>query len=807
MYLQHFGLKQRLCRADIDAASIFVGPQNTAAMAAVRKALATDDAAIIVSGPVGVGKTALLRRALDSIGDQRIVISIGRLHLGHDEVIELLLAGLGADQLPAGIVQRFAMFRRMLHQHAEHDKRVFILVEDAARIGIGALAELEALTAEDSGAPNGASLILMGTDSIAELLRAPELTRLKQRVRLQQTIAPLNADEVTAYLQNCCQLAGAEFDSIFELGCSPILCRLSDGIPRVINTIVEQVLTAAAAEDQPKVTEELIERVAAGELGLVAAQSGSGTSPELENVQSNDATPKSPGSSSNWGGSAAAKADNEAAEVSGPETVQDENDNAHSVLGQHQAGTSGQSQDTLPDLRILAPSLVSTANSGDLESDDISSDTGSIPTLTTSMRLDSPSKETPAEPPPNLAVSPDAASENPAPLHDDSADEDKYSNPDTGGVLLKVEPTTVDSSARSAAIEPPEPRMPDIVQADEERADPDEVPEWERDPTLAQLRPDLEALEQAISAERVGTASDMEPVSKSPKVPANEPKAAVPEITLDRQIQAKIDEATEALRQTHFDIDTEDLSSQEPAVEGAQTDLNSVSTRARPKLVPLPEVTAEPVQVENSQQNPRTEKNRVSTVEALDLDQLSAKLSSAKSIEDVDDKLAETLFGEEFSMIAAAVRAKAVEAESANDDLQLDESEPEVASPGRIEEQGHHDNATGVAGEPKPNTQNGAANGMAGSAAERLATVRALNNGKIPVGAPPAPKAMESIVMSEDFPAGGLPSSARRPASIETQLNTSMTQTLKALDISSAEFTDTQTGQHKGGFFSRFRRS
>jgi hypothetical protein len=524
-------------------------------------------------------------------------------------------------------------------------------------------------------------------------------------------------------------------------------------------------------------------------------------------VQSNDATPKSPGSSSNWGGSAAAKADNEAAEVSGPETVQDENDNAHSVLGQHQAGTSGQSQDTLPDLRILAPSLVSTANSGDLESDDISSDTGSIPTLTTSMRLDSPSKETPAEPPPNLAVSPDAASENPAPLHDDSADEDKYSNPDTGGVLLKVEPTTVDSSARSAAIEPPEPRMPDIVQADEERADPDEVPEWERDPTLAQLRPDLEALEQAISAERVGTASDMEPVSESPKVPANEPKAAVPEITLDRQIQAKIDEATEALRQTHFDIDTEDLSSQEPAVEGAQTDLNSVSTRARPKLVPLPEVTAEPVQVENSQQNPRTEKNRVSTVEALDLDQLSAKLSSAKSIEDVDDKLAETLFGEEFSMIAAAVRAKAVEAESANDDLQLDESEPEVASPGRIEEQGHHDNATGVAGEPKPNTQNGAANGMAGSAAERLATVRALNNGKIPVGAPPAPKAMESIVMSEDFPAGGLPSSARRPASIETQLNTSMTQTLKALDISSAEFTDTQTGQHKGGFFSRFRRS
>ena len=309
MYLEHFGLKKRLFRADAGAASVFVGPQNTAAMAAVRKSLATDDAAIIVSGPVGVGKTALLRRALDSIGDKRIVISIGRLHLGHDEVIELLLAGLGADQLPAGTVQRFAMFRRMLHQHAEQHKRVFILVEDAARIGIDALAELEALTAEDSGAPNGASLILMGTNSIAELLRAPELTRLKQRVRLRQNITPLNAKDVAAYLQNCCQLAGAEFDSIFEAGCSAILCRLSEGIPRVINTIVEQVLTAAAAEDQPKVTEELIERVAAGELGLIAAQNGSGATPELENVQSNDTTPKSPGSNSNWGGATAEETD------------------------------------------------------------------------------------------------------------------------------------------------------------------------------------------------------------------------------------------------------------------------------------------------------------------------------------------------------------------------------------------------------------------------------------------------------------------------------------------------------------------
>ena len=84
------------------------------------------------------------------------------------------------------------------------------------------------------------------------------------------------------------------------------------------------------------------------------------------------------------------------------------------------------------------------------------------------------------------------------------------------------------------------------------------------------------------------------------------------------------------------------------------------------------------------------------------------------------------------------------------------------------------------------------------SASQRLATVRALNTGKPDAapgngsGAPAAPIA--------------------QPDSIEEQITTSLTQTMKALKVNPDPAAinddgDDDEDERKGGFFSRFRRS
>ena len=132
MYETHFGLKKRPFRAHAAGSDVFVGPQTAATMAGLKKALAAQDSIVVVSGPIGIGKTTLVRRALAAVGEKQLLISVGRMQLGHDEVLELLLEEMGA-KLPAGTVQRFTTFRRLLKEQAEQGSRVIVVVEDAAQ--------------------------------------------------------------------------------------------------------------------------------------------------------------------------------------------------------------------------------------------------------------------------------------------------------------------------------------------------------------------------------------------------------------------------------------------------------------------------------------------------------------------------------------------------------------------------------------------------------------------------------------------------------------------------------------------------
>ena len=884
MYETHFGLKKRPFRAHAAGTDVFVGPQTAATMAGLKKALAAQDSIVVVSGPVGIGKTTLVRRALDAVGNKQVIISVGRMQLGHDEVLELLLEEMGA-KLPSGTVQRFTTFRRLLKEHAAQGSRVIVVVEDAARIGVDALSELEALTAADAGVSDGANIVLMGDSDIPQVLNSPRLARIKQRLRLRQSIDPLSKGELTGYLKHCFRLAGKEYDTLFDEGSAAVLHSLSDGIPRMTNNLVESVLTAAAEAKVDQVSVSLIKRVATDEYGLDVSEVEPAPDHHMRERRVEDrrvadrrdhempvaqSGPEEP--------AVAAKAPTPAAEpVTKP--AEDDSDEIPELI-----------QDTLPDLAILAPALAT---------------------------------ELPPEAP-TRADEPKVAQLPEAPIQPKSEPE---LDPDIAAALEAAQVGTSD----------------------------DEVPEWERDPTLAELRPDLDALEHAmLVAQGLAPASDDEAAQAAA---AEEPAEPVPEITLDREIQAKIDEATEILKKAEEESEEHETAATDQAgdrdkptadilaaaTKQLETDANSIESQldatdafaidkiaavaaaeqqaeaaaAEPELpvletpvapaakappapvtekplpppvvetptppvtkqptpppvvktptppvtkqptpppvakTPTPPVTKQPTPppvaktptppvtkkptpppVVETPTPPVTKKPTAPPVveetvlpELADIpapevpapvaaekkpdpemQKIAADLSRAKTIDDVDDKMAETLFGEEFSLMAAEVAANAPPELSANDDFEL--SIEESATVPAVDVEGAA--AVNVEPGPKPQPQpqptlQGGTPDLAATQ-QRLATVRALNNAGTQ---PPAPESQpESIVLSE----GGIPSPPMQdddhPETIEEQINTSITQTLKALSVRPPptvhDDDDDDDDNEKGGFFSRFRRS
>jgi len=290
-----------------------------------------------------------------------------------------------------------------------------------------------------------------------------------------------------------------------------------------------------------------------------------------------------------------------------------------------------------------------------------------------------------------------------------------------------------------------------------------DVPEWDRDPTMAELKPDLDALEQAMAFAQGASTEPAAEIEEPLPEPEPEVPEVMPEITLDNAINERIeseqsDKAGEA---------------GPPASEDAGSDADNTDT---------------PAAVAPQNQNKQSD---------AELQQMAVDLSKAKSIEDIDDKLAETLFGEELNSIAAQFAVIPQSAEPANDDSEVvaDEAvkEPVNEVPAVAP---HKPQADKKPATVAPKTVDSSGKPM--STSQRLRTVRALNADAKP--ATPAPK--PGVAARNHLPVSD---PTNTPNSFEDQMNTSIsdTQTQRVLNVVPPD-DDEETG---GGFFSRFKRS
>jgi type II secretory pathway predicted ATPase ExeA len=759
MYEQHFGLRKHPFTAKASGADVFVGPQTAATMAGLKKALQSQDAVIAVSGSAGAGKSTLVRKALDAVADTHRTVRIGRMSLDGADALEFLLEELGVAELPRGTIRQFAALRQKLGNMEAQGKRLVIVIEDAIRTGVETMAEFEALTAADAGESGGAAIVVMGDERLGAFLQDPQLARLAQRVRQRHTIAPLSPAELRGYLAHCFRKAGKPLEEIFASDAAIVIHDLCGGNPRIANNLVDAALEAAASSGMSPVDSKFIADVGAHQLGLVASgklaaepapqaapKKAAAPAPEpvampKAEAESAPEPVKAPRAEPEIEPEVEPKVEPVAIAKPVPEAVavapaQAEPAEAPAAASQPESAEQADPiivfsdepmderlddeeipeliQDTLPDLEVLAPEV-----------------------------MERKALEDTPEPEPVLEVDPEPA--------------------------LEPEPFTPSLELEDAmpSLEP-EDAMPSLEPASAEAG----VPDWERDPTMAELKPDLEALEKAMAFAHGDDEEDeppvLEPLAAKPKPePAKPEVEEIPEITLDNAIQQRIS--------SNF-VDS-------PRSGGAGGDAPAAA-----KSKGVPEVRIPAKNAKKADQ---------------ELERIAAELAKAKTIEDVDDKLAETLFGEEFNLIAAQVVANGPGDASANDgELSLFDTGAATLA----QAAGTPVTAGMSFDEPSEEVSlesgdEGGDGGLDLSASQRLKTVRALN-----ANVNPTPQEQGN---GQDF----APRSSATPEPIEDQINTSMTQTLKALNvrppISNRDLDDDpeHDEEKKGGFFSRFRRS
>jgi type II secretory pathway predicted ATPase ExeA len=208
---------------------------------------------LVVGGP-GTGKSLLLAKVAESVReDFDVALLSGARICTRRALWQSILAevgepyrGIDEGDLRIGLVER-------VRGLAATGAGLVILVDEAHTLPSRLVEELRLLTNIPTPLP-AVHIVLAGNADLEEMLAAPKMESLSQRIAVRSYLEPLDHAETLAYLRTQAKSASLEWDALFEPGSDDAVFTASDGVPRLINQICDQALVIAADDGRPRAT-------------------------------------------------------------------------------------------------------------------------------------------------------------------------------------------------------------------------------------------------------------------------------------------------------------------------------------------------------------------------------------------------------------------------------------------------------------------------------------------------------------------------------------------------------------------------
>jgi type II secretory pathway predicted ATPase ExeA len=259
MYEAFYGLREKPFSILPDPDMIFWGPNHRLAYSMLEFGVMNSAGFTVITGEIGSGKTTLVRRLLRKLDPRVNVGLISNTPHGRKELLQWVMMALNQpfDEKYSELLFRFHEYLRA--QHADK-RRTLLIVDEAQNLQPDALETLRMLSNINADKDQYLQLILVGQPQLKELLRSPELAQFAQRISVDFHLKPLNANEVTQYIDHRLKTVGAR-DPLFSNEACAAVAQASAGIPRAINILCDTALVYAFASQSNRVTKQIVDLV------------------------------------------------------------------------------------------------------------------------------------------------------------------------------------------------------------------------------------------------------------------------------------------------------------------------------------------------------------------------------------------------------------------------------------------------------------------------------------------------------------------------------------------------------------------
>jgi general secretion pathway protein A len=220
---------------------------------------------MVLTGEVGVGKTTLLRRVMETLAKDPAVHTIFSYYsaLSFEDFFSFICQDLGLTNKEAGDAQNVQVFSAFLQARAQAGETIALLIDEAQDLREDVLERLFAFS--ETQRTKGAPLQILFVGQYPELddkLDRPRFRRLKQAIALRCQLVRLGTQEVSAFIHHRLRLVGYERQDLFSSEALRLITRYSQGNPRLINLLCDNALRAICAASQTAVSAATLRKVA-----------------------------------------------------------------------------------------------------------------------------------------------------------------------------------------------------------------------------------------------------------------------------------------------------------------------------------------------------------------------------------------------------------------------------------------------------------------------------------------------------------------------------------------------------------------
>ena len=260
MYESFYGMKEKPFSLTPDPQFLVLARPHRRALTQLEYSVSSAAAFCLITGEVGSGKTTLIRHLLGIVEQTVTVGLISNTNANFGRLLQWVCMCFGLDYSGKDDVTLYDLFTRFLIDEYRQGHKVVLIVDEAQNLGAARLEELRVLSNINADKHLLLQTILVGQPELREIIRAPEMLQLAQRISASCHIGALSLDEARTYVHHRLRIAGGSL-CLFSAAAVRLVYEHSRGIPRLINVYCDRALVYGYADGLYRIGSDLIAQV------------------------------------------------------------------------------------------------------------------------------------------------------------------------------------------------------------------------------------------------------------------------------------------------------------------------------------------------------------------------------------------------------------------------------------------------------------------------------------------------------------------------------------------------------------------